>query len=766
MKFKKIAILLLSLAAGMCLLLAIVAVPYVSRMSGEIRAKFDGRRWSLPATVYARPLELYPGLQLSPETLAEELELAGYRHEDREKNAGSYTRSGSTIRLVTREFYFPAGYEPSHHLTIAFAAGQVAALTSTGDGTAVPYARLDPARIGSFHPLVHEDRILLSREEIPDLLVQTLLALEDRDFYTHHGVAPLSVARALLANIKAGKTVQGGSTLTQQLVKNLFLSREQTLLRKAREAVMALLLERYSSKDEILTTYVNEVFLGQDGNRAIHGFALAGQFYFRRSIQDLRADQIAVLVGMIKGPSTYDPRRNPELCLERRNMVLETMAAHDLIDRAALTEALSLPLTEFTVQKGGFNRFPAFLDLVRQQLGGEYLEEDLKTSGLQIITTLDPTVQYQVERGLEKTIAAFAGQPKYENLEGAAVITSRETGEVLAVAGGRQPQDHGFNRALHASRPIGSLVKPAVYLAALEKGYTLASPLDDSVITLETEGGSPWSPENYDKKEHGRIPLYAALAHSYNLATVRLGMEVGLDNVVETLRRLGYQGNPEPFPSLLLGAVDMSPFAVTQIYQTIASGGFFTSLRAIDSVTAADHSLLDRYGLAVEQRFSAPLNFILSHALQRVIAEGTATSLLKSPLKNHFIAGKTGTSDNFRDSWFAGFTGDHLAVVWLGRDDNTPCHLSGSSGALKAWTAIMAGVVSSPLQLVEPEGISWGAVDQATFRESDGSERNAARLPFIAGSEPSIAPDSFEAGVGGLKKEVKGVFETINRWFQ
>lgn len=526
---------------------------------------------------------------------------------------------------------------------------------------------------------------------------------------------------------------------------------------------MALLLERYSSKDEILTTYVNEVFLGQDGNRAIHGFALASQFYFRRSVQDLRADQIAVLVGMIKGPSSYDPRRNPEDCLERRNMVLETMAAHDLIDRAVLAESMSLPLTEFTVQKSGFNRFPAFLDLVRQQLGGEYREEDLKTSGLQIITTLDPTVQYQVERGLEKTIGAFAGQPKYENLEGAAVVTSRETGEVLAIAGGRQPQDHGFNRALHASRPIGSLVKPAVYLAALEKGYTLASPLDDSVITLEAEGGSPWSPENYDKKEHGRVPLYAALAHSYNLATVRLGMEVGLENVITTLRRLGYQGELEPFPSLLLGAVDMSPFAVAQVYQTIASGGFFTSLRAIDSVMAADHSLLDRYGLAVEQRFSATLNFILSHALQRVIAEGTAASLLRSSLKNHFIAGKTGTSDNLRDSWFAGFTGDHLAVVWLGRDDNTPCHLSGASGALKAWTAIMAGVVSSPLQLVEPEGISWGSDDRATFRESGGSEGIAARLPFVAGSEPQ---DSFEASSGGVKREVKGVFETINRWFQ
>ncbi|EKD38707.1 MAG: hypothetical protein ACD_75C00635G0001 [uncultured bacterium] len=767
MKKSRILILLLSLAAGAGLLLALIAGPYVAELSKEIREKFDGRRWSLPATVFARPLELYPGLQLAPEMLEEELQLAGYRHEERAGNAGSYERNKGTIRLVTRDFHFPAGFEPSRHLTITFSAGQVTALTKSEDGTPVSFARLDPARIGSFHPLVHEDRILLSREEIPELLVKTLLTLEDRDFYTHRGLAPLAIVRALLANIKAGKTVQGGSTLTQQLVKNLFLSRERTLLRKLQEAVMALLLEHSYTKDEILTTYVNEVALGQDNSRAIHGFALAGQFYFRRNIQDLRPDQIAVLVGMVKGPSYYDPRRNPENCLARRNMVLETMAAHDLIDRAALTEALSMPLTEFAVQKGGFNRFPAFLDLVRQQLAGEYREEDLKTTGLRIITTLDPNIQYQVERGLAKTIAALASQPKYENLEGAAIVTSRETGEVLAVAGGKQPQDYGFNRALHASRPIGSLVKPAIYLAALEKGFTLASPLDDTAITLETAGGSLWSPENYDKKEHGRVPLYSALAHSYNLATVRLGREIGLDNVIATMRRLGYDGEIEPYPSLLLGAVDMSPYNVTQMYHTIASGGFFTSLRAIGSVMAADHTLLDRYGLAVEQRFSAAFSYILSHALQRVTSEGTATSLLRSPLKNHFTAGKTGTSDNLRDSWFAGFTGDHLAVVWLGRDDNTPCHLSGSAGALKAWTAIMAGVITSPLQLVEPAGIGWATFDRATFGETGSSGASSTRLPFIAGSEPAAEDQNFfEESGDTVKKEVKGAFKTINSWFK
>lgn len=772
MKILRIITLLFTLAAGVCLVAALAAMPYFSRLSDEIRAKFDGRRWSLPAAVYARPLELYPGLQLSPEALEEELQLAGYRHEERENSAGSYARKGQTIRLVTREFHFLSGFEPSRHVGVSFAGGEVASVTDLENGSRLSLTQLDPARIGSFHPLVHEDRILLTREEIPELLVGTLLTVEDRDFYSHHGVAPLGILRALVANISAGKTVQGGSTLTQQLVKNLFLNRERNLARKIQEAVMALLLEHYYTKDEILTTYINEVFLGQDGSRAIHGFALAGQFYFRRSLQDLRPDQVALLVGMIKGPSYYDPRRNPVECLERRNMILEKMSLHNLISQGLLDESLKQPLVGFAVQKGGFNRFPAFIDLVRQQLAGEYREEDLKSEGLQIITTLAPNIQLQVEKGLGETIESLAAQPKHADLEGAVVVTSRETGEVLAIAGGKEPQDFGFNRALHANRQIGSLVKPAVYLAALEQGYSLASPLEDFAITLETEKGAPpWHPGNYDKKEHGTVPLYSALAHSYNLATVRLGMDIGLHRVIATLKKLGLRDEPQPYPSLLLGAVDMSPLAVAEMYQTIASGGFFTSLRAISGVMAADHTVLNRYGLAVEQRFNPAASYFLAHAMQRTVTEGTGTWLQRTSLKNHAIAGKTGTTDDLRDSWFAGFTGDHLMVVWLGRDDNAPCALTGATGALRVWSNIMAGIPTSPLQLPEPSGIDWVDVDKYTLRAAPFADGTTTRLPFIAGSAPpgeDFAPSASEmGGVGnGSGQESRGFFETINGWFR
>jgi penicillin-binding protein 1B len=387
-------------------------------------------------------------------------------------------------------------------------------------------------------------------------------------------------------------------------------------------------------------------------------------------------------VGMIKGPTYYDPRRNPDNCLERRNLVLKTMVAHNLIGDTIFSQSAASPLIEKFVQTTGFNRFPAFLDLVRQQLADEYKEQDLKSDGLQILTTLDPRVQYQVEQSLKENIATLEKLPNCDNLEGAVTVTSRETGEVLAIAGGKTPVDHGFNRALFAKRPIGSLIKPAVYLTALETDLTLASPIEDSAITLADATGTLWSPENYDKKEHGRIPLYAGLANSYNLATVRLGMDIGLEKIIGTLQALGYREKIHPYPSLLLGAVDMSPLEVNQMYQTIGSGGFYTSLRAINSVMAADHSLLNRYGLAVEQRFSPETNYLLTHALQRVITDGTGKSLSRLFPRDHFAAGKTGTSNELRDSWFAGFTGDHLAVVWLGRDDNKPSALTGSTGSL------------------------------------------------------------------------------------
>ena len=784
--------LLICLVGLLSLVLVIAAlVLYGLGLRPEIEARFEGQRWSLPAIAYARPLELYIGQPLTPQMLEDELLLSGYRQENPPKSEGSYERRGMTVRVISRGFHFPSGFEPSRSVLVAFSPQGVAAITASEGGEPLDLFRLDPAPIGSFHPTAHEDRIVVTYKEIPPLFIKTLLVVEDQKFFSHPGVSPLAILRAFFANLRAGATVQGGSTITQQLVKNLFLTNERTAARKFKEAIMAVLLDAKYSKQEILTTYVNEVFLGQDGNRAIHGFALAGQYFFHRVLADLSPAQMATLVGLIKGPSIYDPLKHPDKGLERRQVVLAKMAEAGLISQDELAQAKQEPLLDIEVQRGGFNRFPAFLDLVRQQLASQFQEEDLKTNGLQIMTTLDPRVQFKLEQSVNEATARLEKRVKSGEIEAAAVVTNRDNGEVLALAGGKMPVRQGFNRALSARRQIGSLFKPVVYLTALENGYTLGSPVEDTAVNLPS-GQGVWSPDNFDHREHGRVALYQALAHSWNLATVHLGMDIGLEKIIAVAGRLGFPRQMAPLPSALLGAVEMTPFEVAQIYQTLAADGFYTPLRAINAVMAADHSLLSQYGLTVEQHFKPATVFLLNHALQRVVAEGTASSLQRGKLADEHLAGKTGTTNDLRDAWFAGFSGSHVLVVWVGRDDNKPVGLTGASGALPVWERIMTAIGASPLVLTQPAGILWRRIDTATLAAASAAgidNRQSAVLPYLVGTEPKpvieTAPSAISmttAPAGGQAsatiavpevkpqplppvQQKKGFFDTIRGWF-
>ncbi len=764
MTTKKKRLILVSVFAATLALLALFLGPHVLRLDKMVKEKFDGKIWAMPAEVYARPLELYAGLALSPQMLEDELELAGYRRDSLATATGSYRRQGDTFSLVTRDFHYPSGLEKSARITVSLAGGTVREISDTGTAAALSLIRIDPARIGSFHALEHEGRILLSRSELPDLLIKTLLAVEDQHFYEHHGIALRSILRALFANIRAGATVQGGSTLSQQLAKNFFLSSERTLQRKINEAIIALLLELHYSKDDILTAYANEIFLGQDGNRAVHGFGLASRFYFRRDLADLTVDQIAMLIAMIKGPTFYDPRKNPTECLKRRAVVLTVMREQGIIDEALFARAVDEPLDKATQIMKGYNRFPAFLDLVRRQLAKEYREEDLNGNGLKILTTLDPQVQWQVEGHLDRTLAGVEQRTGRHELEGAVVVSNRESGEILALAGGRKPMAAGFNRAINARRPIGSLIKPAVYLTALGQGYTLASPLQDRAVVLKEAGAKTWQPQNYDRKEHGQVPLYLALAHSYNLATINLGLELGVDKVIATARDLGLTGTVEAFPSFLLGTAEMTPLEVSQMYQTMASGGFFQPQRCIDSVMGSDKNLLKRYGLSVEQRFPAERVFLLNTALQHVVSEGTSQPLSRYLPASHGVAGKTGTTNNLRDSWFAGFTGDRLAVVWVGRDDNKPAGVTGAAAALPVWGEIMRGLQAQKLELTEPEGIAWVRISRQSSASTGSLGQDSVSLPFIAGTEPageSILPS---IDMHDIEQKAKGIIDSIRGW--
>jgi penicillin-binding protein 1B len=359
---------------------------------------------------------------------------------------------------------------------------------------------------------------------------------------------------------------------------------------------------------------------------------------------------------------------------------------------------------------------------------------------LRIFTTLDPQVQWQLEQVLESRLKTLENGRKMKagTLEAAAVIASVQGGEVLALAGGRDPKFAGFNRALDAKRQVGSLLKPAVYLTALEqpKRYTLATLLDDSPLSFTARNGDLWEPRNYDRENHGEVPLYQALAHSYNVSTARLGLALGIESIIKTLRRLGVEQHLNPYPSLVLGAVEMSPLQVTGMYQTFASGGFRTPLRAINAVLAADNMPLQRYPLSVRAAVDPAPNYLVSTAMRYAVREGTGRGLYQVLPASQDIAGKTGTTDNLRDSWFAGFTGNRLGIVWIGRDDNQSIGLTGSSGALRVWGDLFAGFNSPDQAPVAVENIEYQWIEPKTGLLADAGCPDAVQLPFIVGSAP------------------------------
>jgi penicillin-binding protein 1B len=582
--------------------------------------------------------------------------------------------------------------------------------------------------------------------------------------YSHHGVDPKGLARAVFAT--ASGNVQGGSTLTQQLAKNFFLTPERTMRRKITEMLMALLIEFHYTKDEILEAYINEVYLGQDGNRAIHGFGLASRYFFDKPLTYLGLADTALLTGMLKGPSFYNPRTQPQRALERRNLVLELMAREGFISEEQLAAGQKAPLGVVERPPRGTSAYPAFLDLVHRQLQRDYRDEDLRSEGLQIFTTLDPQVQLAAERALAAQLAQLENkytQPS-DSLQAAVLVTSTQNAEVQAVVGGRNPRSKGFNRALDARRPIGSLIKPVVYLTALQqpRRYTLATMVDDSPLVYAQNGTADWEPENYDHQFHGEVMLRDALIHSYNVSTARLGLDVGVSHVLANLRRLGVERAVPAFASSLLGANEFSPLEVTQVYQTLAGGGFRTPLRTIREVMTPEGTTLQRYPLNIEQVVDPAPLFLLTRTLQDVVREGTARRLEHYLPADLDIAGKTGTSDGFRDSWFAGFSGDRLGVVWIGRDDNQSSGLTGASGAMTLWGRMMADLNLAPLILPQGEKIEHVWIDQTSGLRSAADCPGAIELPFISGSAPQqVVPCAQKAEKRSLKNWFKRIFDAF-----
>ncbi|MGD8526691.1 MAG: penicillin-binding protein 1B, partial [Thioalkalispiraceae bacterium] len=586
------------------LVLLAVGLAYTAYLDFVIRSQFEGKKWALPAKVYARPLEVYSGLSLTPKQFEKELALIGYRYSYKSEKPGTYTLSGNRYKLITRPFTFWDGFSASTQLQVTFSDGMVDSLTNTQTGDEVSLFRLEPAIVSRIYPAHKEDRVLVKLDQVPAELIKGLITVEDRSFYSHHGINPRAIARALWANIKAGATVQGGSTLTQQLVKNFFLTNKRSLWRKANEAVMSLLLEWHYSKQEILEAYLNEIYLGQDGDRAIHGFGLASRFYFDKNVEDLDLPQAATLIALVRGPSYYDPRRHASRLIKRRNLVLDLMYEHHLISQHALQSAKTAALTVVHSPSSKTASYPAFIDLVKRQLQKDYRKEDLSSEGLQIFTTFDPFIQHRAEQALSRRIKQLdSARGLQGKLQGAVIVTNSVNGEVVAMVGDRNPRYAGFNRVLDASRQIGSLIKPAVYLTALEQHqrYTLSSIIDDATIRLKGKDEDIWSPSNYDNISHGQVPLIQALVNSYNQATVRLGMTLGFEDIEDTLHRLGIKRDIPPYPSMLLGSIGLTPYQVSQMYQTFASGGFYTPLKTVREVLTVEGVPLKRFPVNVYQ---------------------------------------------------------------------------------------------------------------------------------------------------------------------
>lgn len=737
----------------------VVLAVFAVYLDAVVQEKFSGKRWTVPAKVYARPLELFVGQKLAKDDFLKELDALGYRRESAVAGPGGVSVAGNNIELHSRGFQFYESTEPSQRVRVRFSGDYVAGLTQAGGGN-LAVARLEPLLIGGLYPAHQEDRVLIKLEQVPPYLVETLVAIEDREFFNHFGVSPKGIARAVWINATAGQLRQGGSTLTQQLVKNFYLTNERTLVRKATEAMMAVLLELHYDKKDILEAYLNEVFLGQDGQRAVHGFGLASQYFFSQPLSELKLDQVALLVGMVKGPTYYNPRRNPERALERRNLVLDVLAAQGVASVEEVDAAKQKPLG--ITRRGSLadSSFPAFLDLVKRQLREDYQEQDLTEEGLRIFTSFDPIMQLKAESALAGTLKRLSGRKGVDQVEAGMVVTSPESGEVQAIIGSRQPRFAGFNRALDAVRPIGSLIKPAIYLTALERPsqYTLTSLLEDQPFSIKGQDGQVWRPQNYDRKAHGTIYLYQGLVNSYNLSTAKLGLEIGVPEVLKTLNRLGVEQEWPAYPSMLLGAGGLSPMSVASMYQTLANGGFNTPLRGIRAVLTAEGEPLKRYPYQIQQRFDSGAIYLLQNAMQRTMSEGTGRSVYSQLPRSLALAGKTGTSNDSRDSWFAGFSQDVLAVVWLGRDDNGPTPLTGATGALQVWTDFMRQADPLPLDMPVPDNVVLAWVDASSGQGTDPSCPNAVQMPYIRGSQPVAGPAC------GIQAPVNEVMDWVRGW--
>jgi penicillin-binding protein 1B len=742
------------------LALVLVAGSYLFYLTRVVSSRFESGVWAFPSKVYSTILVLRPGLRISEAELSARLERMGYRSMDAPPGEpGQYRTSRSAVEVYTRDFALETATLRGQPVRVRFSGGSVSSIRSLSSRRRLQRIAIEPEVIATLHGEQREDRTVLPLSEFPEMLVQAVVAAEDRRFYEHHGLDPLRILAALWQNIREGDVVQGGSTITQQTVKNVFLGPERTLSRKLREALMAMIIEARYSKEKILEVYLNEIYLGQRSGAAVCGFGEASRFYFGKDVADLDLSEVALLVGLIPSPATNNPFVHPERARARGEVVLRALRAQSRITEEEFREASGTP-PALASGSGGFKRAPHFVELVASQLRETYPEEALTAGGLRIFTTLDTALQSAAETSLREGLARLEKRRSRlrregkDPIEGALVALRPGTGDIVALVGGRNFSRSQFNRVVQAHRQPGSLFKPLVYMAGFARSheddsftFTPASLLDDSPLE-QVSGGKVWRPANHDNQFRGWVSVRRALVESLNVPTVRASQDVGLEKIVDLARLCGIESPLQPYPSIALGSQEVTPLEMATAYAVIANGG-----RRVQ--TSALLEVQDRSGRVLEKRQSQPRRIVSAQAayltlnlLRGVVDRGTASAIRRAGLRGD-IAGKTGTTNDERDSWFIGMTPDLLTAVWVGFDDNAKTGLSGSTGALQIWIEVMksSGRSRTEGEFPEPPGLVRAIIDPATGGLAVDECPQAVEDLFLSGTEPTEECGEHESGL-------------------
>ncbi len=742
-------------AAAVLLLVGFVAgfltARHVIRLDRVVQARFEGRTFRVPSRVLSAPTILYPGLDFERIDLRGSLERLGYREQaEGLLPPGRMRWEEGWLLLHRRAFEHPTRPEPARKVAIRLEGRRIAAIREGGTEVEIGALLLEPELVGAYYGPDREQRELVGLGELPPHVIDAVLSVEDQRFLTHRGIDFRRVLGALLVNLRSGRVRQGGSTVTQQLVKNFFLTPERSLKRKGQEAVMAVIVEARYSKEEILEAYLNEIYLGQRGSTAIHGIGEASRLYFGKSARRLSPAEAALLAAIIQSPNGLSPYREPEAALKRRNLVLRLMAGQGRLDDRELEAALEEPLGVAKVTPEP-REARYFLDALRRQLPEFYGPETLTSEGLRIYSTLDLRLQRIAARALREEIerlealhprlVAGVEEGEQEPVQGCLVAIQPQTGAVLALVGGRSYSLTQFDRCTQARRPAGSVFKPFVYVAALEPGdgrphITLASRLDDSPLQVSTTAG-PWRPTNYDGEFHGQVPVREALERSMNVAAARLGQEVGVRRVAEVAERLGVESSLPLVPSLAIGSADLSPLEIARAYATLAAGGVRPAVRTFEDVVDGEGRTVQRQSIEIERVLDEGTAFLITSVLQGVVDRGTGRGLRAAGIQGP-VAAKTGTSDDERDAWFAGYTPELVVVVWVGFDAPRSLGLPASRAALPIWSRFVKEATGGRARgaFLPPADVTRIAIDPLTgARALAGCPRSADEY-FLRGTEP------------------------------